>query len=102
MPMNASTHAPSNRPSRRIRKTLRTLLVAATLFMPMAAPGTAQAQYGDEEGIESADGRLRGYEEQGVVVPGNSAVPLAYFAFIGLTIVAAGVMFKSARRTHLD
>lgn len=99
--MNDSAIAAPTRLIRRVRSTLRALLVIGALLL-LLTPGTAFAQYGDEEGIDDADARLRGYEEQGVVVPGGSAIPLAYFAFIGLTIVAAGVMFKSSRRTHLD
>lgn len=102
MSMNAFTHSAFRRLTRRSREALRALLVAGALLVPLATPGTAHAQYGDEEGIDVADARLRGYEEKGVVVSGKASIPLAYFAFIGLTLVAAGVMFKSARRTHLD
>lgn len=88
--------------TRRSSRALRAVLIAAALLLPLMATGTAYGQYGDEEGLDVADARLRGYEERSVNVPGNAAIPLAYFAFIGLTLVAAGVMFKSAKRTHLD
>lgn len=70
----------------------------------LALPTPAMAQYGDDaEGdlIRDADGRLRGYEQSGIVLEGGSTF-LPYAAFFGLAVVAAGVMFKSARRTHLD
>lgn len=76
------------------------LLTAVLLTMP----ATAMAQYGDDpetERIRDADGRLRGYTERGIVLEGGS-VFLPYLAFFGLAVVGAGVMFKSARRTHLD
>lgn len=88
--------------SRSSGRPLRALLIAGALLLPLGMPGTAHAQYGDPEGVDEADARLRGYEERNVVVSGKASVPLAYFAFIGLTVVAAGVMFKSSRRTHLD
>lgn len=75
------------------------MIVAALL----ALPGTAMAQYGDEEEdiIRDADGRLRGYAESGVVLEESSTF-LTYATLAGLSIVAAGIMFKSSRRTHLD
>ena len=88
--------------TRRARAAVRAALIAAALLLPLSLPSMAMAQYGHEEGLDTADARLRGYEERNVSVPGKAAVPLAYFAFIGLTIVAAGVMFKNAKRTHLD
>lgn len=86
------------------KRTLGVALVAVTLLVCLGTPTTAYAQPQMSEEdivISEADARLRGYEERNVVVPGR-AVALAYFAFVGLAVIAAGVMFKSSRRTHLD
>lgn len=89
----------------RLVRQARELLVALALCMPAAAPsaGFGQgvlAQFGPDL-PEDLDGRLRGYEDQGAVLE-DSSTALTYFLLAGLAILAVGVMFKSARRTHLD
>ena len=72
--------------------------------MPAAMPAGAFAQEDNDardKRIREADGRIRGYQEDGVVLEGGSSA-FPYFAFVALAALGAGVMFKSARRTHLD
>jgi len=67
--------------------------------------GTTLGQSDDverERDIEEADGRIKGVNRSSSTVLGDDGVGLTYMAFIGMTILAAGVMFKSARRSHLD
>jgi len=81
---------------------LRVVLAAAFLLLP-AAP--ALAQFGNEEldrRVREADGRLRGYNETDVVLEGGDSPVYAYAAFIGLALVCTAVLFKDARRSHLD
>ena len=89
--------------SRRFRR-LSSALLAAAFLMPAAMPAGVLAQEDNDardKRIREADGRIRGYQEDGVVLEsGSSAFP--YFAFVALAALGAGVMFKSARRTHLD
>ena len=88
----------------RVAAGFRTFVVAMALMLPTVATqqlAMAQPQGEDDDKYDDADGRLRGYEDNNVVMP-ESSVALTYFAFIGLTVLAAGVMFKAAKRTHLD
>jgi len=81
---------------------IRVLLLSTALGIPLfGAPGVAAAQY-QTDPIKSADGRLRGYDQQQNVVLEDSSTALTYLALIGLTAMAVGLMFKASRRTHLD
>lgn len=71
----------------------------------MLSGGVANAQDREdrrESQIEAADGRTRGYDRMSATVLDGSGAGLTYMAFIGMTVLAVSVMFKSARRTHLD
>jgi hypothetical protein len=47
------------------------------------------------------DGRLQGYKENmGPAVPGSTT--LTWLTLVGLGVLGVGVMFMSAKRTHLD
>lgn len=87
----------------RLMRLVRIVLVSAALLVPvvLSAPAAAQQQSADQELYDEADGRLRGYDAQGVILP-ESGVLLTYLALLALALVAIGVMFKSASRTHLD
>ena len=83
-------------------RTVRAAVVAGVLALSAAAPQTASAQLRDDDGrFDGLDGRLRGYQDDAAVMPERSTA-LTYFAFIALAGLAAGVMFKASRRTHLD
>lgn len=73
----------------------RLLPLLAALLLTIA-PATARAQ--DDEDV-FPDARLSGYAEE-VAIEGGSVT--TWFLFIGLAIVGLGVMFKDAKRSHLD
>ncbi len=92
------THSPLHRRRRPVAATLSFALIAV-FALPAAV--MAQQETDPDKIIREADARLRGYEDDNVVLDaGGAAYP--YFALLGLTAVAAGVMFKTSRRTHLD
>ena len=66
--------------------------VAATLLGPAAV--VAQ-----EEAVKN-DARLEGYATKVTVESDNTA--LSWLLLVFLAMVALGVMFKNAKRTHLD
>lgn len=92
------THPPTNR---RRSPLFATLLIAASATLVAPATSSAQSEPDPDKIIRDADARLRGYEQSNIVLDaGGGAYP--YFALLGLAAVAAGVMFKTSRRTHLD
>ena len=82
---------------RRIRK----LLIAIVLMLPLSFASLAAAQQSQEDLYEGTDGRLRGYEGTGIILQ-ESNIAVTYLALLALTVIAVGVLFKSARRTQLD
>lgn len=67
----------------------------------MLAPVIAFAQRrGEEEGSEFREARLEGYTFPVHAPEGGAA--LTYLLFIFLAVLGLAVMFKNARRTHLD
>ena len=71
---------------------LAAVCVAAVLF----SPSRAVAQ--DEE--IKLDARLEGY--QGNMAVQNDSTALMWLLFVFLSVVALAVLFKDAKRTHLD
>jgi hypothetical protein len=53
-----------------------------------------------QEEIKYYDARLEGYPTNVTLDLGTTA--LTWLLFVFLSVVCIGVMFKSARRTHLD
>ena len=74
------------------------LLACLWAFAPVAvlAPGVALAQ---EEAVER-DARLEGYASN--VAFDNDSTALMWILLIFLGGIGMGVMFKNAKRTHLD
>ena len=68
----------------------------ACLLAAGVSPGVALAQ---EEEVER-DARLEGYSTK--VHVDNNSPALSYIGLIALGALTLGVMFKNARRTHLD
>jgi hypothetical protein len=69
------------------------LVVAAAVLLPAAA-------LAQEESYKN-DARLEGYEARVQVESGDSTA-LTWLLLVFLAMVAMGVMFKNAKRTHLD
>ena len=74
---------------------VRIQLFAAALALAGAAAPPAAAQEVETE----IDGRLAGYEKQ-VDVEDSTALTWLLFAF--LAVVGLSVLFKDAKRSHLD
>jgi hypothetical protein len=92
--MNPESQARSPRPASALRRWL--LLACLCLGAVVAAPSTARAQ--DEE--IKLDARLEGY--QGQVSVQNQSTALMWLLFVLLAVIAVAVLFKDAKRTHLD
>lgn len=71
--------------------------IILTCLAVLISPMTAMAQ---DEGPAYYDARLEGYPTN--VTLDLSSTGLTWLLFIFLSIVCIGVMFKNARRTHLD
>ena len=74
----------------------RASLVAAAIGLSLLWPAPAPAQ---EEEVKY-DARLDGYETKMHLDSDNTA--LTWLLLVALSMVALGVMFKNAKRTHLD
>ena len=72
------------------------LLACLCLSAVVLAPTSARAQ---EEEVK-VDARLEGY--QGTVSVENQSTALIWLLFVFLSMIAVGVLFKDAKRTHLD
>lgn len=71
----------------------------ALVVLLMSPAMTLARQYQEEK--EIVDARLEGYDKINVsLAPSGTA--LMWLLLIFLTIVTVGVMFKDAKRTHLD
>jgi hypothetical protein len=64
------------------------------------APASALAQQRGGPEIEIYDARLQGYEQQ--VMLEDSSTALTWLLLVALTALCLSVLFKDARRTHLD
>ncbi len=78
-------------------KSLLLSLVLAVVVIA-ATPAVSQAKQYEEERIY--DARVDGYTESTWIEEGSSA--LTWILLIGLGVICFSVMFKNARRTHLD
>jgi hypothetical protein len=78
-----------------IRRILRILTVI--LLLTCAFPKSARA---DDNTKASYDGRLDDYNRNVTLDSGGTA--LTYFTWVGLGALALIVMFKDAKRSHLD
>jgi hypothetical protein len=69
--------------------------ISCAIAILLSSPVVALAE--DEE---LRDARMEGYAGSVQLEPGSSA--LTYLLFFFLSVVAAAVVFKNAKRTHLD
>lgn len=72
--------------------------VAAALCLCLAFAGTPAMAQTDEE--SDVDGRLEGYDAPVRIEKSGTTMMWALFFF--LAIIGCSVLFKSAKRTHLD
>ena len=79
-----------------LRRCLVALCVCFATFAVAAAPTIALAQ---EEDVK-VDARLEGYQTS--VTVSNQSTALMWLLFVFLGVVALAVLFKDAKRTHLD
>lgn len=77
----------------------RRLALAASVFLAAIASAPSAAQAQDDEN-KSYDARLEGHSDAVKLDGGSTA--LTYLTLAGLGVLCAGVMFKHAKRTHLD
>ncbi|MDW8263412.1 MAG: hypothetical protein RMJ35_12865 [Phycisphaerales bacterium] len=70
--------------------------IVAVVMLLSPAPSTALAQ--DDE--KTYDARLAGHSENVVLDSGGTAT--TYLLLAALGVLCAGVLFKSAHRSHLD
>ena len=75
------------------RKLITALLLGLVLMFP------AKARAADDEDVKN-DARTEGYQAK--VQVEKSSVALMWLLFIFLAIVSLAVLFKDARRSHLD
>jgi hypothetical protein len=90
----------SNKPSSPLRGRLfclacSAMAVAVTFLMPIIALAKQE-----EEGAELREARLEGFSANVKAAEGGPA--LTYLLFIFLAVLGLAVMFKNAKRTHLD
>ena len=79
-------------------KLLRCIVPIVASVIVLLSPITAMAQ--DDENSKIYDARLEGYP--GNVTLESSSTALLWLLLIVLAAACVGVMFKNARRTHLD
>jgi hypothetical protein len=78
----------------------RLLMWTYGLIGLLVMPALALAQRRGEPEEEIYDARLLGYEQR--VALEDSSTALTWLLLIFLAVLALGVLFKDARRTHLD
>lgn len=77
---------------------LRRFIAACVTCCVLAMPTAARAA--DDEEAPTHDARTEGYD--GKVQFAKSSSVFAWFVLAPLAIVTLGVLFKDAKRTHLD
>lgn len=95
--IHARTPGP-RRPRRSWARGARSRVAGAVLglLVLVARPPVVHAQQGDED----TDGRMEGYPQQVWLEKGSAGS--TYLITVILAIVAVSVLFKNARRGHLD
>ena len=79
----------------KVRRTLLAVTLSAGAFL--AAPSAAMAQDDEESGV---DPRIEGYPVQTALEDSSAALTWALFGL--MLVVGLSVLFKNAKRTHLD
>ena len=81
--------------------TLSRFMPVLAFLMPVVLSTMAFAKGENEEAQEVWEGRLEGFS-QGVRLEHTGSTALYWLLLIGLGVVALIVLFKDAKRTHLD
>lgn len=84
---------------KRMKRQVLAFVLAAMVFL--SVPGLALAQREQVDPDAKPDARLEGYAENvKLSKPGSTA--LTWILMIGLGVICFAVLFKDAKRTHLD
>ena len=77
----------------------RLLTWSCAIYFTLLTPALLLARPQEPE-KEIVDGRLEGYAKNVTLEGGSTA--LTWLLLVFLAVIAVGVMFKNAKRTHLD
>jgi hypothetical protein len=80
----------------RMKIVLRRILLGGLPLLAFAFPAVALA----DDTAAPVDARLEGYRQGIMASPGSTA--LTWLLLVGIGVVTIGVMFMSAKRSHLD
>jgi hypothetical protein len=75
---------------------IRRILVGGAPLLAFAFPAIALA----DDSSAPVDARLEGFKQGIMASPGSTA--LTWLLLVGIGVVTIGVMFMSAKRSHLD
>jgi hypothetical protein len=81
-----------------IKKTIRAVCLAVVLALSI--PSTSLARNDDEDQPKEYDARILGYTQDVDLKTGSTA--LSWLLLIALGVVSVAVLFKDAKRSHLD
>lgn len=98
---NTTARSNSGRRQKTLRKTTgfraRVLAACCGLALLAGAPGAAHAQSANDD---TSDARLQGYAGRPAME--KSGVGPTWLLFIALSVIGCSVLFKNAKRSHLD
>ena len=78
----------------------RRFIVACVLCLGLSLPSVVQAASSSDQDAPAHDARTEGYQPKAQLDSNSTA--LLWLAFAFLSVVALSVLFKNAKRTHLD
>jgi hypothetical protein len=81
-----------------MKKRLLSMLLA--ISMACAVPAASFAKGDDED--DGIDARLKGYKDGTMALKDASGTALTWFLLVVLCGLSVGVLFMSAKRSHLD
>lgn len=78
----------------------RKLIASSVVCLGLSLPTTALAASASDEEASPHDARTEGYQPHAQIESNSTALLWLLLAF--MSVVALSVMFKNAKRTHLD